>query len=328
MRLFVTGANGFVGRAVVAAALERGHRVHALVRKGSTVAADGPLGADGVELVRGDIRYLDGWEQAMGACDVVVHLAASFGDFDDQWLTNVVATERLLDRLVVAGPKRLVHISTFSVYDYAALASGATLDESSPLEAEPTNRDAYAQTKLEQERIVRDAAADGALDLTVIRPGAVYGPGNLWDGGRAMTFGGRGGLVIGPNAPLKLIYVAHCAEAIVLAAETDRAIGATINLVDDDLPTPRAFAAAIRRAGGAAPPALPLPYGVAVAAASSAAWLDRRFLDSRGKYPELLVPRRLAARYKALNYSNRVAKDLLGWHPRYTLDEALRRSLA
>lgn len=327
MKLFVTGANGFIGRAVVALALEHGHTVAALVRRSSALAAGSRLAAPGVEIVPGDIRHQDGWQDAMSGSDAVVHLAASFGDFDDQWLTNVVATERLLGQLLANGPRRLVHVSTFSVYDYAALASGATLDESSPLEAEPLNRDAYAQTKLVQEQIVREAAADGALDLTVIRPGAVYGPGNLWDGGLGLKLGARAGLTIGPSAPLKLVFVEHCAEAMVLAAESERAIGATINLVDDDLPTQRQFAAAIRRAGGHVPRSVPLPYVAAAATAATAAWIDQRFLNGRGKYPELLVPRRIAARYKPLHYANRAAKELLGWRPRYTLDQALLRSV-
>lgn len=326
MRLFVTGANGFVGRVVVAAAASRGHQVLALVRHASAAAAErGPLGHPGVEVVRGDLRHYDGWEQRLAGCDAVVHLAASFGDFDEQWLTNVVATERLLGHLVAHGPRRLVHVSTFSVYDYEALASGATLDEDAPLEAEPRRRDAYAQTKLEQERLVRDAA--GALAVTIVRPGAVYGPGNLWDSGRALQFGSRGGVVIGPRAPLKLVYVEHCAEAIVLAAATERAVGAVINLVDDNPPTPREYAAALRRAGAVVAPAVAVPYAVALGVARTAAWVDRRFVGGRGKYPELLVPRRLAARYKRLRYANQRAKDLLGWTPRYTLDEALARSI-
>lgn len=320
MRLFVTGASGFVGKAVVRSACERGHEVLALVRGTSLERARSELPGS-VTLVAGDIRYDNGWTDRLSGCDAVLHLAASFGDADDQWATTVVGTEILLAGMKRQAVRRLVLVSTFSVYDYAALAPGSTLDESSPVETDGANRDAYAQTKLWQERLVTEAD----LDTTIVRPGAVFGEGKLWSGGFVSEVGGHIGIAIGPGVAQKLTYVENCAEAIVLAAEVDAAIGEVMNIVDDDLPSQRKYATAMRAAGFDLPPGLPVPYRLARLLADLATVVNDKGLGGRAKYPEFLVPERLDARFKPLSYSNAKAKRVLGWTPRVGLDEALKR---
>ncbi|HEY5874095.1 MAG TPA: NAD(P)-dependent oxidoreductase, partial [Ilumatobacteraceae bacterium] len=115
MKLFVTGAGGFVGRAVVDEARSRGHDVVAMVRSTKGVETAG------VATVVGDLRQDGPWVAAMAACDAVIHLAASTGDFFDQMASTVLGTERLLAAMSDNGVKRLVHISTFSLYDYRAI---------------------------------------------------------------------------------------------------------------------------------------------------------------------------------------------------------------
>ncbi len=319
MRIFVTGASGFVGSAVVDMALARGHEVTRLVRH-----APGSPRA-GVVDVEGDIRDATAWSHALDDIDAVVHLAAAKGgDFHTQFATTVVGTEVLLGAMRGRGVRRLVHVSTFSVYDYRVLAVGDTLDERSTLEARPLDRDDYAQTKLVQEQLVRAfAVVDG--DVTIVRPGAVYGPGNLWDGGLAALLPGGIGLAIAPLGRLKLTYVENCAEAIVLAVERPGAIGTTLNVVDDELPTQWGFARAQRRHGIPVPRAVPVPYRGARAAANLVAFANRRFIGGRAKFPGIVVPAKLDAQFRPLRYSNEEAKRVLAWRPRVTLDEALRR---
>lgn len=322
MKLFVTGASGFLGSAVVDAAVARGHEVVRLVR---TVAAPGQA-RPGVTDVEGDVRYRATWDRALAGVDAVVHLAAAKGgDFHTQFATTVLGTEVLLGAMRDAGVRRLVHISTFSVYDYRAVPVRGVLDERSPLEARPLDRDDYAQTKLVQERLVQAFADEGGL-VTIIRPGAVYGPGNLWNAGMAAVLPGGLGLAFAPFGRQKLTYVDNCADAIVLAAERSQAIGATIDVVDDHQPTQRAFARAQRRAGLPVARAVPVPYRLAMAFATALDAVNRRFIGGRAKLPGIVVPARLDAQFRPLRYPNDEAKRILGWTPRVSLDAALARS--
>jgi nucleoside-diphosphate-sugar epimerase len=97
-------------------------------------------------------------------------------------------------------------------------------------------------------------------------------------------------------------------------------------VVDDDLPTAAGFAAVLRRHGLGAPRGIPVPYGVVELAARLAHGADQVLLGGRVPLPELLVPERLAARYKPLRYTNAEARRVLGWAPRWSLDEALART--
>jgi nucleoside-diphosphate-sugar epimerase len=317
MKLFVTGAGGFVGRAVVAEARSRGHDVVAMVR-----STNQDPEAAGASTVVGDLRQDGPWVAALAACDAVIHLAASTGDFYDQMASTVVGTERLLAAMRDKGVKRLVHISTFSVYDYRAISMKGWLDEASPLETRPEDRDDYTQTKLVQEQLVRNFAASIG-EVVVIRPGAIYGPGKLWDAGLTVRLFGTTWAAIAPNGIQKLTYVGNCALAIVLAAEVDGAIGQTLNVVDDDLPTQREFAAAMARHGFEVPRALPVPYRLAAFGAVAINKVNKRFFSGRARLPTFVVPAKLDSRFKPLHYSNDRAKRVLGWQPVTTLDEAL-----
>lgn len=330
MKLFVTGANGFLGRHVVAEAIAQGHDVIAMVRSPRSVAAAPWRDDERVTVVAGDVRRAaPAWVDALGRADAVVHLAAAVGgDFATQFASTVLGTEQLLASMVAAGVRRLVHVSTFSVYDYRAIATGGVLDETSALEARPADRDEYAQTKLVQERLVRGFAADHQGRVTIIRPGAVYGPEHLWDAGRAVRLAGPLWAALAPNGELKLTYVENCAQAIVLAAEKDEAVGETLNIVDDDPPTQREYEAAMKRAGFSVGTSVPIPYVAAKGFGEAMAWISRRRYGGKLRLPAYAVPAKMDSQYRPLHYPNARAKRVLGWTPRYRLDEALARIAA
>jgi 2-alkyl-3-oxoalkanoate reductase len=325
MRLFVTGAAGFLGAAVVHRARAQGHHVTALVRSADRARA--ALGDDGdVTLLVGDVRDPGPWEAGLDGVDAVIHLAAAKGgDLYGQFGVTVGGTEQLLAAMDRRRVTRLVHISTFSVYDYGALPIGAVLDETAPLDGSPRRRDEYAQTKLEQERLVREWAGLAGRQLTIVRPGAVYGTDNLWDGGHAAQLGGIG-LAVAPGAVQKLTHVDNCAAAIVLAAERPEAIGETINVVDDDLPTQRAYERLLRREGVHVARGVPVPYRLARGIADVLDAANRRWFAGRAKLPYFMMPAKLDARFRPLRYSNAKAKRVLDWQPTITLAEGVRRS--
>ena len=157
MKVLVTGAGGFLGRVVVAEAVAAGHEVKAMHRPASLPQA-GAVPA-GVTVVPGDLRQPGIWRDALGDVDAVIHCAAAAsGDIATQLAGTVLATENLLAALRT-GPKRFVHVSSFSVYDFGAPRWPAVLDESTPLERRPLRRDPYTQTKLQQEQMVREFCA-------------------------------------------------------------------------------------------------------------------------------------------------------------------------
>lgn len=320
MKVLVTGANGFLGRHVVTALLGRGHRVRALVRPTARVAElEWPTG---VESYRADLRSAPDLERAFDGVDVLVHLAAGMSARDDlQFATTVTGTERLLEAMTRTSCKRIVLASSFSVYDWSAIRG--TLHEDSPLEPAPDlyERDGYAVAKSWQERVTRRFSERNAWDLTVLRPGFIWGPGHLFLAALGQRLG-KLHIVIGPLSRIPITYVENCADLFALAATDPRARGETFNVVDGDGERIWSYLNAYRRATGERPFRVPVPY-----------WLSFRLVRLafatvfRGstKLPHILVPCRFEARLKPLRYSNRRARETLEWRPPFSFGESWSR---
>jgi nucleoside-diphosphate-sugar epimerase len=325
VNVLITGASGFVGSAVVRAAVEAGHHVTALVRPAAKL--DDPMWIRrGVTVLRGDLRERASWVGQLDGIDAVVHLAAAAeGDLATQFQGTVVATERLLAALPPV--RRFVHISSFSVYDFVAAPVGGLIDETSTLETRPERRDAYTTTKLLQERMVRDACARRGTELVVIRPGAVYGPNKEWGYGVALRAPRNLGLVFAPHSRMRLTYVDNCADAIVLALTAPAAAGRTVNIVDDDDPSFLQYAKACRAAGAPVPRLVPVPWRVVAAFGGAVGLVDRWFFENAAKLPEFGDRPRQDARWKPLRYPNDIAKAVLGWVPRVGLHAGVRATV-
>ena len=336
MTLLVTGATGFLGRRVVAHALERGHRVRAVVRPGRDLSGMPWAGKPGLDIVEIDLvaeSATDKLADALAAEDaseaVVVHAAGAMtGDDATQQTGTVEPTRRLLQAMQQAGSRRLVLLSSLSVYGYAALPDGAQLDETTPTEPDPAERDAYCRAKLAQEALALDAAQRHGLLVAALRPGMIFGPGRLWSA-RLGVAKGRLVILLGGNAALPVSYVEHCAAAAVLAAERkavssdvyaelDAAgrLGAfeAINVIDDDQPTQGRYAAILRRHAAGAPVVMfRLPWGAIRRIAQATALLGLLAPGLVSRLPGILRPASLHARIKPLRYGNHRLHDRLGW---------------
>lgn len=321
MKALVTGANGFLGRHVVSALLARGHAVRALVRPAARVDDLGWPAA--VETFRADLRNSRDLAQAFSGVDVLVHLAAAVtGGEDAQFAATVGGTERLLGAMAGTACRRVVLASSFSVYDWSNIHR--TLDENSPLEPVPDlyERDGYSIAKSWQERVTRRFAEKHGWDLTVLRPGFIWGR----DHGYFAALGqqmGKVHLVIGPFSRVPVTHVENCADLFALAAEDPRARGQTFNVVDNEGERIWSYLGTYLRGSGQRGFRIPIPYRLAYLIVRAAyATVFRR----NPKLPHIFVPCRFESRLKPLRYSNRRAREVLGWTPRLDFDACLSRT--
>ncbi|WP_414623476.1 NAD-dependent epimerase/dehydratase family protein [Calothrix sp. CCY 0018] len=327
MKLLITGASGFLGKYVVAEALRCGYQVRAAIRHTSNEKRLSWRNSDNLELIRINLTQSVGFEDALKDIDAVVHLAAAKqGNYDTQYANTVIATENLLRAMLELNVKRLVAISTFSVFDYLHIPNGGIINEDSPIESQPLDRDVYAQTKLIQESLFRDFEQKNRGEVTILRPGIVYGRNNLWNAHLGVNLKNRLWIRIGGNAQLPLTYVENCATAIVNACVRFEAIGKTLNIVDNDLPSSKVYADKIIKLLPRQPSTIGIDW-TAMRLLSRSAWLfNNVLLFGKMKLPGILVPAKLEARFKPFRYSNENAQQILDWQPLYSLDQALKRS--
>ncbi|MBV1862922.1 MAG: NAD-dependent epimerase/dehydratase family protein [Rhodobacteraceae bacterium] len=300
-KIMVTGAAGFIGRHCVVAALARGHSVVAVVRREAAFPA-------GVEVVVADLNDV----QELPAVDAVIHAAASLaGDGTEMARDTIAATKGLIDAL--QGRVRIVLVSSIAVYDTLSLAVGDVLDETIAVEAKPEQRDGYCRAKLAQEALVMASGQDGFL----IRVGAVYGKGRLWNGHLGLAMGPML-LGVGTRGEVPLCYVENCAQALVMATETPVNGVGYLNLVDDDLPDRGAYVQALQ-SGGWPRFVLPFSWRILQVMAALFGWLPGM--------PGLLRPAILHARMKPLRYANARLKRRFGWQSNVSFAEAMERSV-
>ena len=175
--VLVTGANGFLGSALVNDLLESGYDVRALVRHPAS-----PSHRKAVDIVVGDIRDPQCAKQASSGCDTIVHLAGQAHALDDDHVSdqdyesiNVDGTKHLLDGAVASGVRRFIFASSVKVFGETTIDS---VDESEP----PTPQSPYARSKWMAEQLVA-SYAKGSLATLSLRLPLVYGPtekGNLY----------------------------------------------------------------------------------------------------------------------------------------------------
>lgn len=317
MKVLVTGSGGFLGRHIVAALIQRGHAVRAMVRPNSPP----PSWPDEVEIVRADLRAPGDLSSALAGVDAVIHAAAATsGSEDAQFASTVVATETLLKAIAAAGTKRLVLISSFVLYDWDRAVR--VLDEQSPTAQRIYELGGYTIAKVWQERIVREAAQANGLELTVLRPGFIWGEGHADIAGMGRKFG-RAFVMFGPSTRLPLIHVVNCADCVVAATENPAAIGETFNLVDRDDVSVWRYVREYARRSGLRGVYLPLPYELGLGVAELANWVSRRLFGDKGKLPSLLAPRRFRSQFRPLRFPNAKVENRLGWRSPLSFEQAL-----
>jgi 2-alkyl-3-oxoalkanoate reductase len=315
----VTGGTGFIGNRLARALVERGDRVRALVRDPAR-AVD--LRGLGVELVRGDLTDEASLGQAVVDVDRVFHAAALVGDWLDRRRAvdvNVEGIRRLLSSAVAAGVGRVVHVSSLSVLgtkhhngtdEYAAYGYG----------------DPYTDTKVESERVALAVNARGEIEVAVIRPGFVYGPGDRHVLPPVVDRLLRGKFVyIGDGGKqLNTVYVEDVVRAALLADQAPAAAGQVYNITDGRNTTLREFATFIAEYLGVPPPTRHLPV---TAAKAATVVLESLAHAVRAKSSPPLNRSRLRFLYYNQRYSIERARQELGYEPLVSYREGLPPAL-
>jgi nucleoside-diphosphate-sugar epimerase len=294
-----------------------GYRVRVLVRKLAKVDAVHETGA---EIFWGDVGDLESFGEAMSGCDLVVHLAAGTSGSDEDCETATLeGTRNLLELCRRHGPKRLVYISSCSVYRVVGSSSHERISETTALEPHPECRGRYAASKLEADRYATEFQKTGHVPTVVLRPGTVYGPGGtLYTPVMGFSVGSLY-VVIGMGAfVLPVVYLDNLIDAVVLAMEKDEAAGEIFNVVDPERLTKRDYVNGVIRLVDPAAKVLYFPYSLMYAVT----WLQERVLDLMKRRPGLSCYR-LTSSQKTVIYDGSYIAQHLGWRPNVSVAAAM-----
>lgn len=305
----VTGATGFVGQALCDRLVRDGWHVIALTR---TKSAALPPQVE-VRAV-GDLAAVEDFAPFVSGADTVVHLAAKVHvmaptaeDTAAFQAVNVDTSRRLAEGAARAGVRRLLFVSSIKV-------NGESTPPASPFTADdpPHPGDDYGRSKAAAEAALRSVSAQTGLEVTILRPPVVYGPGvkanvaalaRLCASPIPLPFGAT------RNAR-SLIAVDNLVDAILSALVSPRAAGRTFLVRDGEDVSTGELVRRIRRAQGRPARLLPVPQGLMTTAL------------------HLLGRRKLADRlFGSLTVDDTPTREILDWTPPLTLDQGLAHML-
>lgn len=308
--VLITGASGFVGRALCASFVKAGWRVHATSRQPH---ADWPSGVQGFVVPDGSRPA--GWRHALTDVDVVVHCAARVHVLKEQAQdplaefrkVNVDATLALADAVAESGSSRLVFLSTVGVHGAASGRRPIRSDDP------PAPHSPYAQSKWEAELALTGWSRASGVELVCIRPPLVYGrdaPGNF---NRLFRLVIRGTpLPLGAINNLRsMVSVENLASLVLRCADHPEAAGRAFLVSDDDDLSTTRLVREIARAAGIAPRLLPVPARLLQG--------TLRLLGRRAMADQLLG---------TLQIDIEDTRRALGWQPPLTVEQAMRACIS
>lgn len=296
-RVVVTGASGFIGKAVGARYRSLGAEV-----RGVDVVADEASG-----IVEGDTSVPGPWQDLVATGDLVVHTAALVSNtagLDRAWEVNVAGTRHVLDAAARGAAARVLHLS--SVRAFSDLGFPPDVTEQHPVRPDGHS---YVDTKIASEQVALQAHAAGEVPVTVIRPGDVYGPGSVpW------TFWPVVGIASGtfaiPDDGMAIfspVYVDDLVDGLVAAAATPAAAGQVITITGGVGVTNLEFFSHYYRMLGRDPELIPAGELRAVLEAAGVG----------GDTVDYLL--------RTNTYSIAKARELLGYEPQVDLAEGMGR---
>jgi nucleoside-diphosphate-sugar epimerase len=312
----VTGGTGFLGSHLVAALLAQGHEVRALARD-----PEKARNLDSrVKVFIGDICD----PQVLGAmsagCDWVFHTVSNFrtasGPKESYRRINVEGTRNALESAAAAGVKRFIHCSTIGVH-------GDVRDTPATEDAPFGPGDLYQDTKLEAELLVRGAIGRWPMEIVVIRPTSMYGPGDMRMLKMFRMLSKRTFFKVGPcRENFHAGYIDDIVDGFLKAAATPGISGEVFFIGGADYLPLDEYIDTAARAVGAPQPFLRFPYWLLHAAA----WLCERIFVPLGLEPPLHIRRvRFFRNNRAFSIDK--ARRILGYSPQVSLEDGMRRTV-
>lgn len=312
-KVVVTGVTGFIG----------GHLARRLHELGADVVGTGrridkvpSLAAVGIGLHKADLRDADAMRAAVQGAEVVFHVAAWLGADrpipEPAHAINVDATGQLVRLAAEAGVRRFVQVSTIAVY---GAPPDGDLDVDHLLDLSERN-DEYGRTKAEGEQLAVRLAAELGVDLAVVRPGMVYGPGSwTWTAGMLkLVRRGTPVLVGAGDGHASPIFVQDLVDLLVLAGTHPDAPGGVFHAVERPSPWTEFFGF-YGAMCGRRPRRLPLWLASILAVASEKLPLGLPLTRSRLEHMKAKPVYRIDR-----------ARDLLGWTPLTPLERGMEIS--
>ena len=319
-KTLVTGASGFLGRALAARLLSTGESIRVLARRPVADLEANPR----VHVVRGDLGDPEAVERAVEGVELVYHVGAGMRGGTEAFESGTVwGTKNIIAACLRHGIRRLVYVSSLSVLDHAGHPKGVPITESSPIEPHPELRGPYSQTKLLAENLVLDAIRMQNLPAVILRPGQIFGPGaEKTPPSGVIGLAGRWLVMGSGRLPLNLVYVEDAVDALLAAATKPDVSGRVFQLVDPATLTQREYIEAAKRYGSAPRvsyvPKLAL-YTLALG------------VELLGRVVHRNVP---LSRYKIRSlapispFDGSAARDQLGWTPAVGTREGLLRTFS
>ena len=311
MKALVTGGTGFTGNHLAKKLSSLGHNVRILARNTSIVDN---IDLPAVELFRGDLTQRDKVFAAVEGMDKVFHIAAAYRQANltgkDFWDTNYQGTRNIIDACVEHGTKRLIHCSTIGIVSSVKNPPADETTEVSP-------GDTYQDSKCAAEFDVINLSKEKGLAATVIRPCAIYGPGD-WRllkifkmiAKKRFLFFGNG------KAYYHMVYIDDLVDAFLLASEKPEAVGEVFIIGGEKYITLNELAEYIAAEFNVPVPKLHLPY---LPFEAAAVVLEAAYKFLKIKKAPFIYKRRIAFFKKSRAFSIEKAKRLLGYEPKVDL---------
>ncbi len=322
----VTGAAGFTGGALVRRLVRDGFPVRALVRQGQEMSMDAgdpqeqrSHGRPGFDITVGDLEDRAALARLVEGAGIVIHVAAMFrkeGRRERFFDINEKGTENLLAAARASDVRRFVHCSTIGVYGHV---SDSPADEHSPFDP----RDAYQESKLKAEEACRRAMAFGDMEVTIIRPCSIYGPGDRRMLKLFRMLARKRFFLIGTGEPnFHPVYIDDLCSAFIAAAQRPEAAGEDFIIGGPRYLPLTQYIGLAAAAVGAPPPRWRVPYSVMEVAAQ----VCEHVCTPLGVEPPL-HRRRLSFFKHNRAFCVDKARRLLGYEPSVDVEQGFRNTV-